>query len=493
MEFKSKSEEDKNCEDDIPLLEVRSPEKKVHTEGEAKQDEATSSTSSQKPILIIPSLPTTPLPPDTSANSSSASSVAVAGGVSLPLILSNTSAASTPSSLKSLSPVPPTPMTDEEKSKNSTIIVPKQSKKKNLSDLKKKQKSSVIQFSNPKGNGGSGQKIKVDISQAISSLLPLPISESPNSAITPKLDLPDLSLKQDSTEDESLHCDEKIGDSPELEKRTTSNTKASQDKQSVKVEAEEDLLKPLQVDESFDTSKSNLNFTLNEFGLIDVSRVIKEDVKKENVTASPRKDNVGRRIQDDNILCCEGCGCYGMAGEFVAQNSCSAACNRIILDKVREKQKKEKEALKQKQKREAKNAKKNGPNNESITSISLPKTSHYNENYSWHDVNGFNWQKYLDWVNAKAAPVNLFKPDPFPKAHKFSKLMKLEAVDPLNPSYICVVSVAEVAGARLRLHFDGYSDSFDFWENVNSENLFPVGFCQKNKQILSPPKGNFFG
>ena len=100
MEFKSKSEEDKNCEDDIPLLEVRSPEKKVHTEGDAKQDEANSSTSSEKPILIIPSLPTTPLPPDTSANSSSASSVAVAGGVSLPLILSNTSAASTPASLK---------------------------------------------------------------------------------------------------------------------------------------------------------------------------------------------------------------------------------------------------------------------------------------------------------------------------------------------------------------------------------------------------------
>ena len=34
--------------------------------------------------------------------------------------------------------------------------------------------------------------------------------------------------------------------------------------------------------------------------------------------------------QDDEILYCEGCGCYGMAGEFVAQNSCSNTCNNII-------------------------------------------------------------------------------------------------------------------------------------------------------------------
>ena len=67
--------------------------------------------------------------------------------------------------------------------------------------------------------------------------------------------------------------------------------------------------------------------------------------------------------------------------------------------------------------------------------------------------------------------------------------MKLEAIDPLNPSCICVTSIVEVVGSRLRLHFDGYSDSYDFWENSNSENLFPVGWCLKNNQALQPPKG----
>ena len=86
---------------------------------------------------------------------------------------------------------------------------------------------------------------------------------------------------------------------------------------------------------------------------------------------------------------------------------------RLILERLREKQRKEKEALKQKQKRESK-SKKNGE--DSI--ISLPKTSHYNEIYCWHEASGFNWQKYLEWSNSKAAPVNLFKQDAFPKPHR---------------------------------------------------------------------------
>ena len=89
-----------------------------------------------------------------------------------------------------------------------------------------------------------------------------------------------------------------------------------------------DLLKPLNVDESVNETKPDISFSLNEFGLVEVPSVIQ--AKKESVTASPRKDNIGRRIQDDNILCCEGCGCYGMAGEFVAANSCSAAEERMV-------------------------------------------------------------------------------------------------------------------------------------------------------------------
>ena len=69
--------------------------------------------------------------------------------------------------------------------------------------------------------------------------------------------------------------------------------------------------------------------------------------------------------------------------------------------------------------------------------------------------------------------------------------MKLEAVDPKHPSCICVVSIVETQGARLRLHFDGWSESYDFWTNSDSHLLFPAGFCSNYEQKLHPPRGSF--
>ena len=80
--------------------------------------------------------------------------------------------------------------------------------------------------------------------------------------------------------------------------------------------------------------------------------------------------------------------------------------------------------------------------------------------------------------------------DVFPKpASGFKAGMKLEAVDPKHPSCICAVSVVETQGARLRLHFDGWSESYDFWTNSDSHLLFPIGFCEKNGQKLHLPRG----
>jgi len=67
--------------------------------------------------------------------------------------------------------------------------------------------------------------------------------------------------------------------------------------------------------------------------------------------------------------------------------------------------------------------------------------------------------------------------------------MKLEGIDPLHPSLYCVLSVAEVKGHRLRLHFDGYSECYDFWTNADSPFIFPVGWVEKNGRELQPPLG----
>ena len=68
---------------------------------------------------------------------------------------------------------------------------------------------------------------------------------------------------------------------------------------------------------------------------------------------------------------------------------------------------------------------------------------------------------------------------------------KLEAIDPMHPSLYCVVTVAEVRGLRLRLHFDGYSECYDFWTYANSDMIFPAQWCSENKKSLNPPKGMY--
>lgn len=114
-----------------------------------------------------------------------------------------------------------------------------------------------------------------------------------------------------------------------------------------------------------------------------------------------------------------------------------------------------------------------------------------NGQWSWLNTAGeFMWNNYLQYCNkAKAAPVKLFK-GAFPYGKNGFKVgMKLEAIDPEHQSYFCVMTVAEVKGYRLRLHFDGYPDTYDFWVNADSPDIFQPGWCEKNNHRLHPPRG----
>ena len=71
---------------------------------------------------------------------------------------------------------------------------------------------------------------------------------------------------------------------------------------------------------------------------------------------------------------------------------------------------------------------------------------------------------------------------------EFKQSMKMECIDPRHQSCFCVVSVVEAQGARLRLHFDGWSENYDFWINADSSFLYPRGWCEKNGQKLCPPR-----
>ncbi|XP_048968861.1 lethal(3)malignant brain tumor-like protein 4 isoform X4 [Canis lupus baileyi] len=103
----------------------------------------------------------------------------------------------------------------------------------------------------------------------------------------------------------------------------------------------------------------------------------------------------------------------------------------------------------------------------------------------------WSWEQYLTEQKAIAAPVELFSKDQsFPEHENgFQVGMRLEGIDPRHPSVFCVLSVAEVCGYRLRLHFDGYLSCYDFWTNAGSPDIHPIGWCEKTKHELHIPKG----
>ena len=76
----------------------------------------------------------------------------------------------------------------------------------------------------------------------------------------------------------------------------------------------------------------------------------------------------------------------------------------------------------------------------------------------------------------------------------FCKGMKLEAIDPLNLSSICVATVMDVLNyGYIMIRIDSYeSDATGadwFCYHISSPCIFPVGFCDRNGIPLTPPKG----
>ncbi|XP_028158291.1 uncharacterized protein LOC114351322 [Ostrinia furnacalis] len=270
---------------------------------------------------------------------------------------------------------------------------------------------------------------------------------------------------------------------------------------------------------------SNLQFQTNEFGLIDLVNVgeNEESLPLPNPKYhTPLKQRMEQNSRDkkptspEDMYRCDGCGCHGMAAEFITPNFCSLTCQSDVQKAIQKKKDRERiELLKKRNKMRKLLLRKQGSDSEILLDnkeeklslkqfdssppeglgdmalLKMGEDSLENEKYPWMcGKNGFSWMRYLEVCKAKAAPVKLFK-DPFPyNRNGFRVGMRMEAIDPQHPSMFCVASVAEVQGYRMRIHFDGYPDAYDFWANADSPDVFPPGFCERNARTLRPPPGH---
>lgn len=131
---------------------------------------------------------------------------------------------------------------------------------------------------------------------------------------------------------------------------------------------------------------------------------------------------------------------------------------------------------------------------EIIEAIGNAPGGSFNFDIDENSLTTFDWSEFManfapadDTKRLQLAPDVLFD-NPTPSGgNPFSIGEKLEAIDPQNCALFCICTVVGLCGYRIKLHFDGYHSSYDFWTNADSVDLFHVGWCNRTGRELQWP------
>ncbi|XP_059933881.1 lethal(3)malignant brain tumor-like protein 1 isoform X7 [Mesoplodon densirostris] len=235
----------------------------------------------------------------------------------------------------------------------------------------------------------------------------------------------------------------------------------------------------------------------------------------EDLPQDPPEDNPQDPPEDDGTCQCQACGPQQGAGPDPGasndgcpqlfqersvivenssgqNNSCTSASE--LLKPMKKRKHREYQSLSEEESEpEAMEKQEEGKDPEGQPTTSTPESEEWNSSQpaSGEKKEGWSWESYLEEQKAVTAPVSLFQDYQVVTHNKngFKPGMKLEGIDPQHPSMYFILTVAEVCGYRLRLHFDGYSECHDFWINASSPDIHPAGWFEKTGHKLQPPKG----
>ncbi|XP_018550468.1 scm-like with four MBT domains protein 2 isoform X1 [Lates calcarifer] len=106
----------------------------------------------------------------------------------------------------------------------------------------------------------------------------------------------------------------------------------------------------------------------------------------------------------------------------------------------------------------------------------------------------FNWEEYMEETGANAAPHTTFKHVEISLQSSFQPGMKLEVANKSSPDTYWVATIITTCGQLLLLRFSGYGEDrkADFWCDVMTAELHPVGWCAQNNKTLMPPEDNIY-
>ncbi|XP_056132938.1 scm-like with four MBT domains protein 2 isoform X2 [Lampris incognitus] len=102
----------------------------------------------------------------------------------------------------------------------------------------------------------------------------------------------------------------------------------------------------------------------------------------------------------------------------------------------------------------------------------------------------FNWEEYMEETGTTAAPHTAFRHVEVSLQSSFQPGMKLEVANKGSPDTYWVATIITTCGQLLLLRFSGYGEDrkADFWCDVMTAELHPVGWCAQNRKTLMPPE-----
>ena len=65
--------------------------------------------------------------------------------------------------------------------------------------------------------------------------------------------------------------------------------------------------------------------------------------------------------------------------------------------------------------------------------------------------------------------------------------MKLEVCDKYNPFFVRVATIVDMKDKQLKIHLDGWKDDYDYWVDEDSEEIYPIFWCEKTGHPLEKP------
>ncbi|KAG8546571.1 hypothetical protein GDO81_018607 [Engystomops pustulosus] len=193
---------------------------------------------------------------------------------------------------------------------------------------------------------------------------------------------------------------------------------------------------------------------------------------------------------------CEMCGMVGVRDAFYSKTKrfCSVSCSRSyssnskkasILARLQGKPPTKKAKLLQKQPLVAKLAA-YAQYQATLKNQSLSKTAITAE--------GFSWGNYITSNNLVAAPVTCFKHAPMGSCWgDISEGVRVEVPNTdnnLSPKVFWIAVIVKLAGYSALLRYEGFENdaSLDFWCNICSSDVHPVGWCASSGKPLVPPQ-----